>query len=59
MRVIYGCGCYQLVVLFRCFRMLPGIESEQLGSSFADIGRHQLFKSENEAYDRGAGLPWQ
>jgi hypothetical protein len=50
--VFQACGCYQLVVPSRCFRMLPGIESEQSGSSFADTGGHQIIQRQKQAYDR-------
>lgn len=56
----HACNCYQLVVPSRSVWMLPGIESEQLGSSCADRGgRHQLFNSENEQMIGERGSQWQ
>jgi hypothetical protein len=55
----WPCQCYQLVVPSRCSRMLPGIESEQSGSSFADTGGHQRFNGENGLMIGERASQWQ
>lgn len=54
-----ACGCYQLVVPSCCSRMLPGIESEQSGSSLADTGGHQRFNGENRLMIGERASQWQ